>query len=637
MADFPVAKVSSNSEPGAHKKGQFGVALEPEVVKICGYALVVGFIGGLVAQGLLELIYFFTNLFFFGRISFAVAYPAHNHLGLWVLIIPPIGGLLVGILIYFFEPTLKGHGIPEAMEAVLFGHSRMRLRVAILKPLATAFAIGTGGPFGAEGPIIQTGGAIGSLLGQRLGLTPYYRRVLLASGAAAGMAATFTAPLAGVLVAIELLLFELRARSFIPVSLAAAVATGVRIHFAGWAPLFPMPDYKITGMRELWLFALMGILMGVVGIAMIRTLGWLEDFFDELPIKYAAIWSPAIGALILGAIGYFYPQVFGTSYDTIRDMLNDRMGAGSLIGVAIAKFWALVISLGSGTTGGVFAPSLVVGGGLGAAYGIFFKHFLPHLVSDPGFYSLVAMAAVFGGIARAPFTSIVFLFELSHNPNSLLPLIICVMISDGFVRLFSRDSIMTVKLVKRGLIISQDLSVPVLMRARIDQVMRQQFDVLKGDEELRSVIERFIPGDIGFIPVVNAAGALIGIVEAHDLLRIEPPDHHFTMRELARKDYVLAIPGESVDQVHRDMMLKNVENVVVVDSPRSLKPVGIARANDILQLRRWLLEEETGELRHETLDEPQESPSVQLDGKAAAQQDPPDKDQSRPAKRTISR
>lgn len=596
MAEFPIPEAATRPEAQSHKKGQFGVALEPEAIRICGYALLVGLVGGLVAQGLLELIYLFTNIFFYGRFSFAITNPAHNHLGLWEVLIPPIGGLLVGVMIYLWEPTLKGHGIPEAMESVLFGHSRMRLRVAILKPLATAFAIGTGGPFGAEGPIIQTGAAIGSLFGQVIGLTPYYRRVLLAAGAAAGMAATFTAPLAGILVAVELLLFELSARSFIPVALASAVATGVRIHFAGWAPLFPTPAFKMTGMRELWLFAILGVLMGVVGVVMIRVLGWLEDLFDGLSLKRAAIWSPVIGAIILGVLGYFYPQVLGTSYDTIRDMLNDRLTTGHLVGISVAKFWALVISLGSGTTGGVFAPSLVVGGGLGAAFAVGMHHLLPTVVSDPAFYALVAMAAVFGGIARAPFTSIVFLFELSHNPNALLPLIVCVMISDGFVRLFSRDSIMTLKLVKRGLIVLQDYSVPVLMRARIDQVMRTQFNVFQGEDELRKVLEAFVPGDT-LIPVVDAAGALIGIVEPHDLLRTEPPDHHFKMRELARRDYVLAHPGESVDQVHRDMMLKNTENVVVVEPAGPRKPVGIARANEILQLRRWLLEEETRESR----------------------------------------
>ncbi|HZY74313.1 MAG TPA: chloride channel protein [Edaphobacter sp.] len=596
MADYPFTEVSPNPESKPQKKSNFGVALEPEVVKICGFALLIGFIGGLVAQGLLELIYLFTNLFFYGKVSFAITNPAYNHLGWWVILIPPIGGLLVGIMVYFWEPTLKGHGIPEAMEAVLFGHSRMRIRVALLKPLATALAIGTGGPFGAEGPIIQTGAAFGSLFGQAVGLTPYYRRVLLAAGAAAGMAATFTAPLAGILVAIELLLFELRARSFIPVALAAAVATGVRIHFVGWAPLFPTPAYKLTSMNELWLFGLMGILMGVVGLAMIRALAWMEDFFDRLPIKGALIWSPAIGALILGVIGYFYPQIFGTGYDTIRDMLNNRLAASSLLGISVAKFWALVISLGSGTTGGVFAPSLIVGGGLGAIYALGLQHLLPHLVSNPAFYALVAMAAVFGGIARAPFTSIVFLFELSHNPNSLLPLIVCVMVADGFVRLFSRDSIMTGKLVKRGLIILQDYSVPVLMRARIDQIMQKQFHMMDADEELRTVLTSLAPGSVGVIPVIEKDGSLVGIVEAHDLLKIEPPDHHFKMRELARQDYVLAYPEEAVDRVNRDMLLKNIENVVVVQSHGSRKPIGIARANDILQLRRWLMEEETREV-----------------------------------------
>src|ERR1700728_4092581 len=597
MAEFPIPEIATRPEFQSNKKGQFGVALEPEVIKVCGCALVVGLVAGLVAEALLQLIYFFTNLFFYGKLSFAVTSPAHHHLGAWVILIPPIGGFLVGLMIYYWEPTLKGHGIPEAMESVLFGHSRMRIRVAILKPIATALAIGTGGPFGAEGPIIQTGGALGSLFGQVIGLSPYYRRVLLASGAAGGMAATFTAPLAGILVAVELLLFELRARSFIPVALAAAVATGVRIHFAGWAPLFPTPAFKLTGMRELWLFAVLGLLMGLVGIAMIRSLSWLEDFFDELPFKHALIWSPVIGALILGVIGYFYPQVLGTSYDTIRDMLNDRLTPGNLVGISVSKFWALVISLGSGTTGGVFAPSLVVGGGLGATFAIGAHHLFPTLVSDPAFYALVAMAAVFGGIARAPFTSIVFLFELSHNPNALLPLIVCVMVSDGFVRLFSRDSIMTIKLVKRGLIVLQDYSVPVLMRARIDQVMRKEFSVIQSEDDLRTVLQRFVPGDESLIPVVDQEGALVGIVEPHDLLRTETPDHHFTMRELARQDFVLAYAGELVDLIQRDMMLKNTENVVVVESNGLRKPIGVARANDILQLRRWLMEEETLERR----------------------------------------
>jgi chloride channel protein, CIC family len=596
MGDSPHIRQAPDSTPiTSEKTHEFGIALEPEVVQLCIYGLLVGFIGGLVSEGLLELIYLFTNLFFFGKWSFTIAYPVRNHLGLWVILIPPMGGLLVGLMIYFWEPTLRGHGIPEAMEAVLFGHSRMRFRVGVLKPLATAFAIGTGGPFGAEGPIIQTGAAFGSIFGQLVKLSPYHRRILLCAGAAAGMAATFTAPLAGIMVAVELLLFELRARSFIPVALASAMATAVRVHFVGWAPLFPTPAFALRSMQELWLFALLGIIMGAIGLAMIRVLFWLEDFFDHLPIKPAIIWSPAIGGLLLGIIGYFYPQVFGTGYDTIRAMLNDRLTTSGLIGVSTAKFWALTISLGSGTTGGVFAPSLIVGGGIGGAYAELWRHFLPHLVSDPALYALIAMAAVFGAIARAPFTSIVFLFELSRNPNCLLPLIVGVMVADGFVRLFSRESIMTGKLIKRGLIVLQDYSVPVLMRARIEQVMRKEFPAIPANAEIRTVLTDFSPANVDLLPVVEKDGSLVGILEPHDLLKVESPDQHFTAGEIARQDYVLAYPGDLVDKVSREMLTKHVENVVVVERSPDRKPVGIARANDILRLRQWLVEEETRE------------------------------------------
>jgi CIC family chloride channel protein len=577
----------------AKRYKEFGIALEPRIVTLCAYSALVGLIAGLVAQGLLELIYLFTNLFFYGTWSFAISYPAHHHLGAWVILIPPIGGLLVGIMVHFWEPTLKGHGIPEAMEAVLLGKSRVRMRVGILKPLATALAIGTGGPFGAEGPIIQTGAAFGSIFGQYVHLTPYERRILLASGAAGGMAATFIAPFAGILVAVELLLFEFRARSFIPVAFASTVATAVAVHFRGWAPLFATPAFSMTGMQELWLFALLGVLMGVVGLFMIRVLFWLEEWFDHFPLKPSNIWAPAFGALLLGIIGYFYPQIFGTGYDTIRDMLNDHLTTGGLLGVSIAKFWALVISLGSGTTGGVFAPSLIVGGGIGAAYAVAWHHFFPHFVSDPAFYALVAMAAAFGGIARAPFTSIIFLFELSRNPNALLPLVVCVMVSDGFVRLFSAESIMTGKLVKRGLIVSQDYSVPLAMRLRIKDVLRSKFVTILADSEVRAAAREFDTANPGLVPVVEKDGSLVGIIEAHDFLK--QVNEHLEIRQIARKDYVLARPEETVDRVTRQMLLHNTENAVVVEENDSLKPIGVVTAADILRLRRWLLEEESHE------------------------------------------
>ncbi len=587
-----MADAKSPNMPSARWFKEFGKALEPSVVKTSGMAMVVGLIAGLVAQGLLELIYLFTNIFFYGKLSFAVTYPVHHHLGAWVILIPPIGGLLVGVMVHFWEPTLKGHGIPEAMEAVLIGKSLVRMRVGILKPLATAFAIGTGGPFGAEGPIIQTGAAFGSIFAQITKLTPYQRRVLLASGAAAGMAATFVAPFAGILVAIELLLFEFRARSFIPVAISSAVATTVAVHFRGWAPLFPTPAFSLKNMQELWLFALMGLLMGLIAIAMIRVLFWLEDLFDNhFPLKPRLIWAPVFGALLLGVIGYFYPQVFGTGYDTIRDMLNDRLSAGTLLGVSLAKFWGLVISLGSGTTGGVFAPSLIVGGGVGAVYAQAWHHFFPGFVSDPALYALVAMAAVFGGIARAPFTSIVFLFELSRNPNAILPLVVCCVVSDGLVRLFSAESIMTGKLVKRGLIVLQDYSVPVLMRTRIEQVMRKEFTTVGPEDEVKIVVREVTPETTGAIPVVEKDGSIVGIVEARDLLK--GVDTDLKIRDIARQDYVLARLGDTVGRVMGEMELHKTENVVVVERNGNARPIGMARAADILRLGRWIAEEET--------------------------------------------
>jgi len=334
----------------------------------------------------------------------------------------------------------------------------------------------------------------------------------------------------------------------------------------------------------------MGIVTGVIGVAMIRVLFFLEDAFDRFPLKPVAIWAPATGALLLGLIGYFYPQVFGTGYDTIRDMLNDRLDVHALLGISAAKFAALVISLGSGTTGGVFAPSLIVGGGVGAVYAQVWRHFLPNLVSDPALYALVAMAATFAGIARAPFTAIIFLFELSRNPNALLPLVVCCMVSDGFVRLFNAESIMTGKLIKRGLIVQQDYTVPTLMRGRIEEVMRKNFTVIKADDDVQSVVREVSPEQVGAMPVIEPDGSPAGIVEAHDLWR--GVDRNPQVRGIMRHDYIAAHVGEAVDEVTRRMVIEDVENIVVVEGDGMLKPVGVVRAADILRLRRWVIEEE---------------------------------------------
>lgn len=577
----------SGKRPIPPKQRQFGVALAPRTALICVYAIGIGALAGLISEGVFKLIYLFTNLFFSGRLSFREVYPNHFQLGWWVVLIPPIGGLVAGLLIHYVEPSLKGHGTPEAMEAVLIGHSVMRARVGILKPIASALAIGTGGPFGAEGPIIQTGGAFGAVFAKLLKVSPYERRVLLGAGAAAGLAATFLAPFSGVMMAIELLLFEFSARSFIPVALATTAGTVVAILFRGTKPLFLMPHFAMAHLAELLLFALLGLLVGLIGLAMIRVMFHLEDFFDRFPLKPAAVWAPVIGGFILGAIGYFFPRVFGTSYDTITAMLNNRLPLAKLLEISCAKFWALVIALASGTTGGVFAPTLVIGGGFGAAFGIFWRHFFPHMVGDPISYSLAGMGGLFSGTSRVPITSVLFMLELSRNAHAIMPLIVTCFIADLFVRIFNADSIMTGKLHKRGLLVFQDYSAPLLIGSQIGQVVRRQRP-LSEDWDLAAAVRHFSLNDPEqVLPAVSADGRLAGIVEAHDLLHDEK-EKLLTVRDVMRTDYVVAHSGDLVDTVADEMLRRHVDHAAVLDEHE--KPIGVVRAEDLLRVRRTLRE-----------------------------------------------
>jgi H+/Cl- antiporter ClcA len=314
----------------------------------------IGLVAGLIAFVLYNLIGLFTNIFFYHRFSTAFVSARHNQFGLWVILIPVIGGIVVGFMAKYGSSKIKGHGIPEAMEAVLINRSRIEPRVAILKPISAAIAIGTGGAFGAEGPIIQTGGAIGSLVGQVLHTTASERKVLLACGAAAGMSATFNTPIAGVILAIELLLFEFKARSFIPLAIASTLATAVHMQLLGAGPMFKVTAMDFGIPHALPFYLLLGLVCGLAAVAFSKFLYWTEDQFEKLPVD--ELWWPAIGALGLGIIGYFVPRVLGVGYDTIGDILNANLAWKILIVVMVAKAVALVISLGSGTSGGCWRP-----------------------------------------------------------------------------------------------------------------------------------------------------------------------------------------------------------------------------------------------------------------------------------------
>ena len=451
-------------------------------------AAFVGFLAGIVAYVLYDLIGLFTNLAYYHEWSFHFRSPENTPIGAWIIVTPVVGGIIIGFMAKYGSEKIKGHGIPEAMEAVLTSRSRIEAKVAILKPLSAAIAIGTGGPFGAEGPIIQTGGALGSLVGQILSTTASERKVLLACGAGAGMAATFNTPIAGVILAIELLLFEFRSRSFIPLVIASTVATSVRVLLLGQHSMFAVNNVNFDPVRGLPFYVMIGAVSGFSAIGFTKLLYWVEDQFARLPID--DLWHPAIGALGLGIIGFFVPRVLGVGYDTISDILNNNLGLKLLILIAVFKALALVISLGSGTSGGLLAPMFMSSAALGGVFALVVNLIFPGAHLSPGAYALVAMAAVFGAASRATFAFIVFAFEITRDYNSILPLMLACVIANMIAMRYLPSSIMTEKLSRRGLRVPEEYEASALKVVRVGEVMRTDVQPIPQNMTVAELAER---------------------------------------------------------------------------------------------------------------------------------------------------
>ena len=415
---------------------------------ISGLAIIVGVGAVGIARLLIAAIALVTNVSFHGKFTIFDATPTGNHLGIFVVIVPVIGGLLVGLLARYGSGAIRGHGIPEAMEQILTNESKISPKITVLKPLSAAIAIGTGGPFGAEGPIIATGGALGSLVGQLLHTTPDERKTLLAAGAAAGMAAIFGTPVAAVLLAIELLLFEYRPRSLVPVALASATATGIRMVFEGSAGVFAMPQLSNPTGEALITYMVLGAIVGIAAVFVTKSLYYIEQGFEKLPVHW--MWFPAIGAVVVGIIGYFEPRTLGVGYDNISNILAGNFTNAVLLSLVVLKFLSWSIALGSGTSGGTLAPLFTIGGGLGALLGILCVHWFPGLGVDPRIAALVGMAAIFAGASRALLTSVVFAFETTRQPIGLLPLLGGCTAAFIISSLMMRYTIMTEKLARRG-------------------------------------------------------------------------------------------------------------------------------------------------------------------------------------------
>ena len=415
----------------------------PHVIWLSALAVGLGVVSALLAKGLLALIALSTNLFFLQRWSTAPAVPADTHLGPWLALVPIAGGLIIGLMARFGSEKIRGHGIPEAIEAILMNGSRVQPKVAILKPLSAAISIGSGGPFGAEGPIILTGGAFGSVIAQLFHLTSAERKTLLVAGAAAGMSATFATPVAAVLLAVELLLFEWKPRSLVPVALASATAAACRPYLLGLGPLFPVPHHPaFIGPLGLAACVLAGVLAGGLSALLTAMVYASEDAFARLPIHW--MWWPAIGGAVIGAGGLFFPQALGVGYETIGAMLAGDVATHLIVGVLVVKAIIWSVSLGSGTSGGVLAPLLMLGCALGGVEAWLLPDF------GAGFWPLVSMAAMLGGTMRAPFTGVIFALELTHDIDVLLPLLVAVAAAHAFTVLVLKRSILTEKIARRG-------------------------------------------------------------------------------------------------------------------------------------------------------------------------------------------
>jgi CIC family chloride channel protein len=560
-------------------------------------AAVIGAVAGVIAWLLYHLIGFFTNLAFYHTLSLAFHSPRAHHLGPWVILVPVVGGLIVGVMAKYGSSKIRGHGIPEAMAAVLVNRSRIDPKVAILKPLSAAIAIGTGGPFGAEGPIIQTGGAIGSLIGQFLQTTASERKVLLGCGAAAGMAATFSTPIAAVILAIELILFEFKARSFIPLVIASTIATSIHLVLMGRGPMFEVGAIDFGIPRVLPWYLLLGVICGFAAVGFSRLLYWVEDQFEKLPIDW--MWWPAIGCVVLGVVGYFVPRVLGVGYDTISDILNAHLAFKMLLLVMIFKALVLVATIGSGTSGGLLAPMFMASAAMGSAVAMVINHFVPGAGISPAAFALVAMGAVFGAASRATFAFIIFAFEITRDYNSILPLMLVAVIADGIAMAFSDNSIMTEKLARRGLKIHSEYEPDVLRQMTVAQAMAPDAPQIPATMLVREMAELLAQHDPVLsrhhgVLIVNEEGKLQGIVTRGDLLRAmeADPSGAMTVLEAGTTNPLVANSDELLFHAANRMVSANVGRLPVVDPNDSHKIVGYLGRSGVLSARLRQIEEE---------------------------------------------
>jgi chloride channel protein, CIC family len=562
--------------------------VDKRILGICAGAIAVALGAGLAAQLLIRLIGLVTNATFYGRLSSAFAAPRFGtHNPLLIVAIPVGGAFIVGLMARYGSAAIRGHGIPEVMERVLYGESRIPARVLFLKPISAAIAIGTGGPFGAEGPIIATGGALGSLAGQFAHITADERKTLLAAGAAAGMAATFGSPVSAVLLAVELLLFEYRPRSLIPVALAAAVATAVRVAFNGTAPIFEIaPLAQPTGLA-LVAYAVLGMFIGACAAGITRFTYGIEDAFEKFGERFRIdwMWWPALGALVVGGIGVIAPRTLGVGYDNITDLISGSIVGWALLVLVVLKLISWAVYLGSGTSGGTLAPLFTIGAGMGAWIGERCAALAPWLGVDAHVAGLVGMAAIFAGASHALLTSVVFAFETTRQPFGLLPLLAGCTASYLIALLLNRHSIMTEKLARRGASLRTDYAVDYLGQVLVRDFATREVVTLRAADTIAEAREWMARGGSsathqGF-PVLASDGTLLGVLTRRNLL--DPAcDAMQTVAQTITRAPVVVYENSTLRDAADQMVAEGVGRLPVVERDEPHRLVGIISRSDLL-------------------------------------------------------
>lgn len=577
--------LTSNRGADFHRLGDHSADLRMLTLSVM--ALVTGTGGALGAWCLLKLIAIATNLFWFGRLSDQVSAISDNTLGTLLIAVPIIGSVIVGLMARYGSEKIRGHGIPEAIETILYGESKLSLKVALLKPLSSAISIGSGGPFGAEGPIIMTGGAVGSLFAQRFNLSAAERKTLLVSGAAAGMTAIFGTPLAAVLLAVEVLLFEWKPRSFVPVVVAVLVSLAWRPLLIGAGPLFPFTGLVPPGVWPLAAAAGIGVLVGMQSVVLSKALYWIEDIFLLLPLHW--MWWPALGAVVVGLGGLLDPLVLGAGYSNIQGLLDGSFALKAALLLLVVKATVWLAALGSGTSGGVLAPLLILGGAAGYLVG----HLLPGAI---GLWTMVGMAGIMSGAMRAPLTGAIFACELTGHFDALAPSIAAAGAAYGVSVLIMQRSILTEKISRRGRHVLQEYTVDPLEFLQASHIMTAPAQMLSGDMPIAEVNQFFSnsPRHRSY-PVTDASGSLLGLASRNDALRWQRADLPLegTLSEHVSDASLPVAYLDTPAGVIADLMIESGMGRLPIVDRENRKVLGIVSRHDLLKARSQLQKAET--------------------------------------------